>query len=160
MWSASRNSRAGSHSPWPGEPPPDGWLVTVARDGGLVYLGSLVPAEDGPRTIEEIVASFGPRGRDWLDGTLFEVGGYLVVNPVRPCRQAATGATPCPAPSPFLAADEPGADGILVSDAGAVVEVTCRPCPTSTRGAIVTAGRFLLAPPAHDGAPWRVVARL
>ena len=68
-------------NPWPGEPPPDAWLVTVARDGGLVYLGSLVPVEDGPSTIDEIEEGFGPRGRDWTDGTLFELDGFLLAPP-------------------------------------------------------------------------------
>ena len=144
-------------TPWPGEPPPDAWLVTVARDGGLVYLGSLVPVEDGPSTIDEIVEGFGPRGRDWTDGTLFEVDGYLVVNPVHPCRRAVAGATPCPAPSPFLSYDAPVADGILVSDA-APSWSSRRPCRRSTRTRS-SPRAFLLAPPADDGAPWRVVAR-
>jgi hypothetical protein len=145
-------------TPWPGEPPPDAWLVTVARDGGLVYLGSLVPSEDGVRTIDRIVEGFGPRGRDWVDGTLFEVDGYLVVDPIHPCRQTGRSATPCPAPSPFLAYDEPLPDGILVSDEGAVVELSAS-MPEIDPDAVVTMGRFLLAPPVDDGKPWRVVAR-
>ena len=146
-------------TPWPGEPPPDAWLVTVARDRGLVYLGSLVPSADGVRTIDGVVEGFGPRGRDWVDGTLFEVDGYLVVNPVHPCRLADAGATPCPAPSPFLSYSAPDADGILVTDDGAVVELSAS-MPEIDPDAVVTMGRFLLAPPAdEDGAPWRVVAR-
>jgi hypothetical protein len=145
-------------TPWPGEPPPDAWLVTVAQAGGLVYLGSLVPSEDGPRTIDGIVEAFGPRGRDWLNGTLFEADGYLVVNPVHPCRLAVPGATPCPAPQPFLAYDEPLADGVLVSDLGAAVQVS-ETMPEIDPNAVVTAGTFLLAPPDDDEGPWRVVAR-
>ena len=145
-------------TPWPGEPPLDAWLVTVAQGGGLVYLGSLVPAEDGIRTIEGIIAGFGPRGRDWLDGTLFEADGYLVVNPAHPCRRADAGATPCPAPSPFLSYSATDADGILVTNDGAVVELSAS-MPEIDPDAVVTMGRFLLAPPAADGAPWRVVAR-
>ena len=151
--------RARSATPWPGEPPPDAWLVTVARDGGLVYLGSLVPVEDGPSTIDGIVEGFGPRGRDWIDGTLFGVDGYLVSNPIHPCRRAVAGATPCPAPPPFLAYDEPLPDGILVSDAGAEVQLLAS-MPEIDPDAVVTEGTFLLAPPADDGeGPWRVVAR-
>jgi hypothetical protein len=145
-------------TPWPGEPPLDAWLVTVARDGGLVYLGSLVPSADGPRTIDGIARGFGPRGRDWIDGTLFEVDGHLVANPVHACVRPDAGASPCPAPSPFLAYDTPLADGILVSDAGAVVELSAS-TPEIDPAAVVTAGTFLLAPPATDGVPWRVVAR-
>jgi hypothetical protein len=70
-----------SDTPWPGEPPPGAWLVTVARDGGLVYLGSLVPSGDRAQTIDGIVEGFGPRGRDWTDGTLFEVDGFLLAPP-------------------------------------------------------------------------------
>lgn len=145
-------------TPWPVEPPPDAWLVTVARAGGLVYLGSLVPSEDGPRTIDGIADGFGPRGRDWLNGTLFEADGYLVVNPAHPCRQTGRSATPCPAPSPFLSYSEPLTNGILVSDAGARVELSA-PMPGIDPDAVATAGTFLVAPPAGDGAPWRVVAR-
>lgn len=145
-------------TPWPGEPPLDAWLVTVARDGGLVYLGSLVPSEDGLRTIDGIVEGFGPRGRDWTDGTLFEVDGYLVSNPVHGCVTEASDATPCPAPSPFLAYDEPLADGVLTSDAGAVVELSAS-MPGIDTDVVVTAGTFLLAPPDEDEGLWRVVAR-
>lgn len=145
-------------TPWPGEPPPDAWLVTVARDGGLDYLGSLVPSEDGVRTIDGVIEGFGPRGRDWVDGTLFEVDGYLVVNPIHPCRQTGRSATPCPAPSPFLSYSAPNADGLPVTDDGAVVELSAS-MPEIDPDAVVTTGRFLLAPPSGDGAPWRVVAR-
>ena len=117
------------------------------RDGGLVYLGSLVPLEDGPHTIDAIVEGFGPRGRDWIDGTLFAVDGYLVVNPVHGCRGRSTGATPCPAPPPFLAYDEPLADGILVSEAGAVVELSAS-MPEVDPDAVVTAGHV---PPGAAG---------
>jgi len=148
----------GNSTPWPGEPPLDAWLVTVARDKGLVYLGSLVPSEDGLRTIGGIVEGFGPRGRNWIDGTLFEVDGYLVVHPVHDCRTEGSGATPCPAPSPFLAYDDPIADGVLVSEAGDVVELSAA-MPGVDPDAVVTAGAFLLAPPDDDEGPWRVVAR-
>jgi hypothetical protein len=110
------------------------------------------------RTIDGVVEGFGPRGRDWIDGTLFEVDGYLIVNPVHPCRQTGRSATPCPAPSPFLSYDAPTAEGILVSDDGAVVELSAS-MPEIDPDAVVTTGRFLLAPPADDGKPWRVVAR-
>lgn len=145
-------------APWPGEPPLDAWLVTAVRGGSLVYLGSLVPSEDGPRTIDGIVEGFGPRGRDWTDGTLFVVDGYLVTNPVHSCVTEVAEATPCPAPPPFLAYDEPLADGILVSDAGAVVDVSAS-MPEIDPDAVVTAGTFLVAPPDNDEGPWRIVAR-
>ena len=138
--------------PWPGEPPPDAWLVTVARNGGLVYLGSLVPRADGARTVRGIVEGFGPRGRDWIDGTLFEVDGYLMVNPVHPCRREAAGATPCPVPSPFLAYDDPLADG---SEAVELSDTM----PEIDPDAVGTEGTFLLAPADDDEGPWRVVAR-
>ena len=152
-------------TPWPGEPPPDAWLVTVARDGGLVYLGSLVPSEDGVRTVDGIVEDFGPRGRDWTDGTLFEVDGYLVTEPVRGCVAEGPDATLCPAPPPFLVYDDPLADGIFVLDAGAVVLSAgavvdlSASMPEIDPDAVVTAGTFLVAPPDDDEGPWRVVAR-
>ncbi len=152
-------------TPWPGEPPLDAWLVTVARDGGLVYLGSLVPSEDGLRTIDGIVEGFGPRGRDWTDGTLFEVDGYLVTEPVRGCVAEGPDATLCPAPPPFLVYDDPLADGIFVLDAGAVVlnasavvDLSAS-MPEIDPDAVVNAGTFLVAPPDDDEGPWRVVAR-
>ena len=109
-------------------------------------------------TIDGIVEGFGPRGRDWIDGTLFEVDGYLVVNPVHPCRRAVAGATPCPAPPPFLAYDEPLADGMLVSDA-APSWSSRRPCRRSTRTRSSPRARSSSRRPSDDGAPWRVVAR-
>ncbi len=139
-------------TPWPGEPPLDAWLVTVARDGGLVYLGSLVPSEDGPRTIQRIVEGFGPRGRNWIDGTLFEVDGYLVTNPVSSCVADGPDATPCPVPPPFLAYDDPLADG---SEAVELLDTM----PEIDHDSVVTAGTFLLAPPDDDEGSWRVVAR-
>ncbi len=145
-------------TPWPGEPPPDAWLVTVAQDQGLVYLGSLVPSDDGPRTIDGVIEGFGPRGRDWIDGTLFEVDGYVVTNPVHSCVAEDADATSCPAPPPFLAYSAPDADGILVSDAGAVVDVSAS-MPEIDPDAVVTAGTFLVAPPDDDEGPWRIVAR-
>ena len=84
--------------------------------------------------------------------------GYLVVDPVHACRRAVAGATPCPAPPPFLAYDDAPRGRDLVSDAGAVVELSAS-MPEVDPEAVVTAGTFLLAPPADEGAPWRVVAR-
>jgi len=138
--------------PWPGEPPLDAWLVTVARDGGLVYLGSLVPRADGARTVRGIVEGFGPRGRDWIDGTLFEVDGYLVTNPASSCVADGPDATPCPVLPPFLAYDDPLADGSeAVELSGAMPEID--------PDAVGTEGTFLLAQADDEGGPWRVVAR-
>jgi hypothetical protein len=91
-------------------------------------------------------------------GSLFEVDGFLVTNPARICGIAGPGATPCPAPPPFLAEDEPRADGLRVSDAGEEVVLT-GPVPGVDPGAVITPGPFLVAPAGPGGGPWRIVAR-
>jgi hypothetical protein len=144
--------------PWPGAPPPGAWLVTVARTGGLVYLGSLVPWLDGPRSIGELGRRFAGGGDDVPGGTLYEADGFLVIDPVHACLTRDTAATPCPAPSPFLADARPLDDGILVSDAGAEVRLAGS-VPEVDPADVVTAGTFLVAPLDEGGARWQVVAR-
>ena len=144
--------------PWSGPPPPGAWLVTVARTGGLAYLGSLVPWLDGPRSIGELGRRLGSDGDGAPGGTLFEADGHLVVNPVHECVTRAAEATPCPAPSPFLADDRPLDDGILVSDAGAEVRLEGA-VPEVDPADVVTPGTFLVAPGVDPAEPWLVVAR-
>ena len=119
--------------PWRADPPQGAWLVTVARGGGLVYLGSLLPriGEDVPVAV--VAADAIPTS----EGTLFEAGGFLVVNPVQTCFRPGVAATPCPPPPPFLAQDEPNPDGLLVSDAGSEVSLA-RSVPEVDPAAVVT----------------------
>ena len=142
----------------PGAPPPGAWLVTVARGDGLVYLGSLVPWRGGPRGLTSIRMLLANRGGVPPHGSLFEVDGFLVANPARICGIVDPGATACPAPPPYLAEDEPLADGIEVSDAGEEVVLTGF-VPGVDPSAVVTPGRFLVAPAGPGGGPWRIVAR-
>lgn len=125
--------------PWPADPPPGAWLVAVARTGGLVYLGSLVPDPNGPIPVDAIANAGVPDAA----GTLFEVPGWLVTHPVHACYRPGVAATPCPPPPPFLAEDEPLPDGMLVSDAGAVVTVAAS-APDIDPAATVTEGTFLV----------------
>ena len=147
-----------SATPWPGDPPPGAWLVTIARGGGLEYLGSLVPWRDGPRGLTSIRMLLANRGGVPQHGSLFEVDGFLVANPLRICGIVGPDATQCPAPPPFLAEDEPLADGIRVSDAGEEVVLT-GPVPGVDPGVVVTPGPFLVVPAGPGGGPWRIVAR-
>ncbi len=139
-----------SATPWVGAVPQGAWLVTVARTGGLVFLGTLVPTADGSQPITAV-----PFDRA---GTLHEAVGFLVAHPLHTCYRPALAATPCPAPPPFLADDAPLPDGILVSDAGA--EVSLAPTtPEVDPSDPVTAGTFLvrLLPGTEGGL--QVVAR-
>jgi hypothetical protein len=159
----------GDAIPWRGDPPPGAWIVTVARAGGLVYLGSLVPQ---------------PGNRDAIDGltrrlfagllaaparTLFEVDGWLVVSPSPTCFRPGVTATPCPPAVPFLASEGPDADGVLRSRLGGPVDLAPAAVEVD-HDALVTPGRFLVMLPATcdpanavgtcDADPrWRVVAR-
>lgn len=126
--------------PWRAGPPPGAWLVTVARAGGLVYLGSLVPRPDGLRMP---VAAVATDSMPDSEGTLFEADGFLVLNPVHPCFRPDAAATPCPTTPPFLARDEPLAEGTLVSDAGAVVSLAPS-APEVDPATVVTPGTFLV----------------
>lgn len=125
--------------PWRADPPAGAWLVAVARTGGLVYLGSLVPDPNGPIPVDAIANAGVPNAA----GTLFEVPGWLVVNPVQTCFRPGVAATPCPPPPPYLAQDEPLPDGMLVSDAGSVVMVAPS-APGIDPAATVTQGTYLV----------------
>jgi hypothetical protein len=147
-----------SATPWPGDPPPGAWLVTVARGDGLVYLGSLVPWPDGPRGLTGLRMPLSRRGGVPPHGSLFEVDGFLVADPGSSCGIVGPDATQCPAPPPFLAEDQPLADGIRVSDAGEEVVLTGS-VPGVDPSAVVTPGPFLVVPVGPGGDPWRIVAR-
>lgn len=125
--------------PWPADPPPGAWLVTMPRAGGLVYLGSLVPRPRGQLPLASIAGANPPDS----EGTLVEADGYLVTHPVHACYRPAVPATPCPPPPPFLAQDEPLPDGMLVSDAGAAVTVASS-APGIDPAATVAEGTYLV----------------
>ncbi|HYO44767.1 MAG TPA: hypothetical protein VES19_16330, partial [Candidatus Limnocylindrales bacterium] len=139
--------------PWPGAPPPGSWLVTVARTGGLVYLGSLVPRQGDPPPISGVPVG----GTAEADGTLFEAAGFLVRHPFHTCFRPGVAATPCPSPPPFLAEDDPLAEGILTTDAGEEVDLAS-PLVDIEPDAIVIPGTFLVQR-ARAGTRWLVVAR-
>jgi hypothetical protein len=103
------------------------------------------------------------------EASLFEVAGWLVVEPVRACYRPGVPATPCPPPAPFLAADEPSSGGILRSSRGGEVRLAA-PVVGVDRDAAVAGGSFLLAPPrgcepvrapaaCQPAGRWTVVAR-
>ena len=140
--------------PWRADPPPGAWLVTVARTGGLVYLGSLVPDAVGSTPISVLAAASIPDAA----GTLFESDGFLVRNPLHTCFRPGVAATPCPPPPPFLAEDEPLGGGLLATDAGAVVSIMS-PAPEIPADEPVIGGTFLVARHPGDGAVMQVVAR-
>ncbi len=137
----------GDAIPWHGDPPPGAWIVTVARAGGLVYLGSLVPEPAAPDTIDGLTRRLFAGELSTPSRTLFEVSGWLVANPLQTCYRPGVAATPCPAPTPFLASDEPGRDGVLRSSRGGPVDLA--PAVIGMDPAdVVTSGRFLVMPPA------------
>jgi hypothetical protein len=140
--------------PWRADPPSGAWLVTVARYGGLLYLGSLLPrfGEDVP------VAVVGADAMPPAEGSLFEATGYLVQHPLHTCFRPGVAATPCPPPPPFLAQDAPTPDGLLVSDAGADVELA-RSVAEVDAAAVVTPGTFLVQRSRTEGGDAIVVAR-
>jgi hypothetical protein len=162
--------RAGDQAiPWRGDPAPGAWLVTVARAGGLVYLGSLVPQREVPGSVGILTHRLLAAELAAPPRTLFEVEGWLVVNPVHSCYRRDPDATPCPTAAPFLAADEPLADGILRSSRGGTVGLAA-PVIGMEPGEVVTRGTFLVALPERcdpadaretcdDDLHWLVVAR-
>lgn len=161
---------AGSDAiPWRGDPPLGAWIVAVARAGGLVYLGSLVPDPSVPDAVDGLSRRLFAGELADPPRTLFEVDGWLVVNPPQPCFRPGVSATPCPPSVPFLAAEEPGPDGVLRSSRGGFVDLAPAVVDVDP-SAVVTPGRFLVTLPAAcdaadpvgtcDGEPrWRVVAR-
>ena len=162
--------RAGGDAmPWRGDPPPGAWIVTVARAGGLVYLGSLVPEPSVPGAIDGLTRRLFVGELATPPRTLFEVDGWLVVNPPRTCYRPGVSATPCPPAVGFLASDEPDADGVLRSSRGGPVDLAPVVVDVDPE-AVVTPGRFFVMLPVAcdaidpvgtcDTEPrWRVVAR-
>jgi hypothetical protein len=155
--------------PWPGDPPPGAWIVTVARARGLVYLGSLVPGQNVPDAIDGLTRRLFARELATPSRTLFEVEGWLVLHPPATCFRPGIPATPCPPAGPFLASVAPAADGALRSSSGGPVDLASEAVDVDP-GAVVTPGRFLVMLPAGcdagdpvgtcDAEPrWRVVAR-
>ncbi len=158
--------------PWRGDPAPGSWLVTVVRGDGLVYLGSLVPTPDGAVPIDVLTRRLLAKALDEPPRTVFEVSGWLVVNAVHSCVTRDPAATPCPAPAPFVAEDEPLADGALRSPRGGTVDLAA-PLIDVDANAVVTHGTFLVQLPQHGrcdpsvrstacpeaGVRWLVVAR-
>ena len=155
--------------PWRGDPPPGAWLVTVARAGGLVYLGSLRPEADVPAAIGTLTRRLLAAELADPPGSLFQVDGWLVPEPPPACDRPGVPATPCPARAPFLAADRPPPDGTLRSERGASVDLASPPVDVDA-GDRVVGGRFLVTlPPPCDPADaaatcdpsprWLVVAR-
>ncbi len=153
--------------PWRDDPPPGAWLVTVARAGGLVYLGSLLPELRVPSAIGTLTRRWLAREPVEPTGTLFQIDGWLVADPSRTCNRPGVVATPCPARPPFLAADEPRPDGALRSERGGPVALASPSVDVDATRPVV-AGRFLVTAagcdPAGsgscDGEPrWLLVAR-
>ena len=127
--------------PWPGDPPADAALVLRVLGHGLVYLGwldpstpvlpGLAPEDAGHAIVGET------HGRP---GELVAADGWLVAEGVHSCPAIGPGATPCPGPDPFLAADPPLEGGLLRSNRGAHVALD----PALDLGArVVTAGPVL-----------------
>jgi hypothetical protein len=140
-------------SPWRADPPPGAWLVTVARSGGLVYLGSLVPRPAGSLEAEDVAAA---SLREDV-GTLFETDGYLVRARDRACAGEPPAASPC-AGTPLLVDDEPPVRGIRVPDAGLAVSLASD-APGIDPDAGVVPGTFLVQPARTAGGGVRVIAR-
>ncbi len=137
----------GDAIPWRGDPPPGAWIVTVARSRGLVYLGSLVPDPAVPNALDGLTRRLFAGELAEPPRTLFEVDGWLVVNPPSPCYRPGVSATPCPLPVPFLAAEEPDADGVLRSSRGGLVDLAPAVVDVDP-SAVVTRGRYLVMLPA------------
>jgi hypothetical protein len=132
--------------PWRGLPPPGAWIVTVARNGRLGYLGSLVPERVMAGDAEELVVRL-IQGDVAPRGSLFQVDGWLIVTPNATCRRPdASRTTPCPLVPPFLAADPPSAFGIRSSNRGAAVDLAASVVDVDP-DEVMTPGVFLLAPP-------------
>jgi len=136
--------------PWVGPPSPNALLVFVAERGGLTYLGSLIAGQGGPTRVGTLTDQVLARAVFDPGQTLFDVEGYLVVNGIHSCPMLGRGATPCPGPPPFLADDPPTADGLLVSNRGATVDLEPRVIGVDP-SVVTTPGTFLvtMAPNAH-----------
>jgi hypothetical protein len=131
-------------------PPLGAWIVTVARAGSLVYLGSLVPEEDVPAGIPELERQLLDSARDTADGTLFQADTTLVTRVASGCTDV------CPPPPPYLA-DAPATGDPARPEAGTAVEIAID-APEIPADAGRVDGTFLLAR-TGNGTQWRVVAR-
>ncbi len=135
---------------WSPAPPLGAWLVTVARAGGLVYLGSLVPQRDVATSVPELERQLAGGAREGSDGTLFQANGTLVTNIPSPCNDL------CPPPPPYLA-DQRNWDDPALPETGTTVDVV-RNAPEIPADTERFDGTFLLAR-TGDGTAWQVVAR-
>lgn len=135
---------------------PAGALIVLrVRGYQLEYLGSLRTHRVAPSiaTLNEEVRSQ-PAGA--VPPTLRDAGGWLIVHPV--CFFAASPAPPCDA-APFLAEDQPLADGTRRSDAGAGVALAPDIWGVDPQRDTVSPGPFLVRQLAGDPSSWEVVAR-
>jgi hypothetical protein len=139
-----------------GDPPRGAALVLGVHGQRLEYLGSLIVRPGGSPTIDVLTADV-PTGVAGDRQTLWDAAGWLVVNPIHECNRDPS-ATPCPVPPPFLAADEPLDNGILVSGRGEEVALAPSMWGVDPPLDTVTSGPFLVRP-AADRAGWEVVAR-
>lgn len=132
--------------PWRGDPPRGAWIVTVARTGGLVYLGSLLPDPEPTDSLARLTRRLLRAELAEPPRTLFEVQSWLVLDRPAPCYRNSPTATPCPSLPPFLARDEPFPDGTLRDDRGGPVDLA-DPVVGLEPGVAVTEGRFLVTLP-------------
>ncbi len=135
---------------WAPAPPLGAWLVTVARAGSLVYLGSLLPDRQVPTGIPELDRQLAEGGRTTSPGALFQAKGTLVTNIPSPCNDL------CPPPPPYLA-DGRNWGNPALPETGTVVDVV-RNAPEIPLDTERFDGTFLLAKD-PDGTGWQVVAR-
>ena len=142
--------------PWSGGPTAGSMLVFVAERERLRYLGDLGRSPGGPSTLRSLTRRLLQERLSSPVGALFDVEGYLVINPVHSCYRRDPAATPCPAPEPFLADDPPTAEGILLSSRGSTVDLEpavagLDPSRTVTAGHPGDAARACLRLPAGRG---------
>ena len=140
--------------------PPRALLVFRVWGGRLEYFGSLMTHHEGSPALAALTAeieSSEPRVRQ---PTLWDAGGWLVLNPV--CH-ADIAAASCPT-GPFLADEAPMPDGTLRSEAGSPVALSEALWGIDPARDTVTGGPFMVR--ATDVArqdagapPWEVVAR-
>ena len=135
---------------WSPAPPLGAWLVTVARAGALVYLGSLVPDRDVPTSIPALERRLAGSPGKQPEGTLFQANGTLVTNIPSPCNNL------CPPPPPYLADGRSWSNPAL-PETGTVVSVV-RNAPEIPADTERFDGTFLLSR-TGDGTEWQVVAR-
>lgn len=126
--------------PWHDDPPSGDLLVVMPSRGKLVYLGHLPPASRSPRLIDVLTRDLLlQQGASGPPAEMFLVDGWLVPRPPSSCPVTTDpSASPCWIPGPFLADDEPAADGSPRSRRGSNVvvgdAVGIDPEATVTRG--------------------------